>query len=106
MHTSCLKEIQELNFSSTEGGHKKALASDANKSKEEAMEIPLTGQKRTYVDAAAMEESSMIQLESRKLVSKINTTMGNDTKEKDANQLRGLQDIIRGFESQKRRKLI
>ena len=70
------------------------------------MEIPLTGQKRTYVDAAAMEESSMIQLESRKLVSKINTTMGNDTKEKDANQLRGLQDIIRGFESQKRRKLI
>ena len=51
------------------------------------MEIPLTGQKRTYVDAAAMEESS-----------KINT--------KDAKQLRGLQDIIRGLESQKRRKLI
>ena len=59
------------------------------------MEIPLTGQKRTYVDAAAMEESS-----------KINTTMGNDAKEKDANQLRGLQDIIRGLESQKRRKLV
>ena len=59
------------------------------------MEIPLTGQKRTYVDAAAMEESS-----------KINTTMAKDTKEKDANQLRGLQDIIRGLESQKRRKLV
>ena len=95
VHTSCLKEIQELNFSPTEGGHKKAKSSDANKSKEEAMEIPLTGQKRTYVDAAAMEESS-----------KINTTMGNDAKEKDANQLRGLQDIIRGLESQKRRKLV
>ena len=94
VHTSCLKEIEELNFSSTEGGHKKAIATEANKSKEEAMEIPLTGQKRTYVDAAAMEESSKIN------------TMGNDTKEKDAIQLRGLQDIIRGLESQKRRKLI
>ena len=36
--------------------------------------------------------------------SKINTTMGNDTNKKD--QLRGLQDIIRGLESQKRRKLV
>ena len=59
------------------------------------MEIPLAGQKRTYVDAAAMEESSMI-----------NTTMAKDTKEKDANQLRGLQDIIRGLESQKRRRQV
>ena len=59
------------------------------------MEIPLAGQKRTYVDAATMEESS-----------KINTTMAKDTKEKDANQLRGLQDIIRGLESQKRRRQV
>ena len=64
-----------------------------NLKKEEAMEIPLTGQKRTYVDATAMEESS-----------RINTAMGNDTNKKDQ-QLRGLQDIIRGLESQKRRKL-
>ena len=52
VHTSCLKEIEELNFSSTEGGHKKTMATEANKTKEEAMfnlkkeeamEIPLTG---------------------------------------------------------------
>ena len=52
VHTSCLKEIEELNFSSTEGGHKKAMATEVNKTKEEAMfnlkkeeamEIPLTG---------------------------------------------------------------
>ena len=36
--------------------------------------------------------------------SRINTAMGNDTNKKDQ-QLRGLQDIIRGLESQKRRKL-
>ena len=38
--------------------------------------------------------------------SRINTAMGNDTNKKDQDQLRGLQDIIRGLESQKRRKLV
>ena len=66
------------------------MASGANTAtKDHTMEIPIVGQKRTYVDAAAEEAKG-----------------GTGTKDQVPDmQIRGLQDIIRGLESQKRRKL-
>ena len=91
VHTSCLKEIEELSFAQTEG-HKKAAKqleqeSGANTAtNDQTLELPLAGQKRIYVDANLSEVSR--------------------AGEPDVDlQMKGLQDIIRGLESQKRRKL-
>jgi len=87
VHTSCLKEIEELSFSQSEGQKKAAKQleletgfSGANTAtKEHTMEIPYVGQKRTYVDAAAEEAKTENEAQEVKI--------------------RGLQDIIRGLES-------
>ena len=77
VHTSCLKEIEEMNFS-----------------KDSIVEVPVIGTKRTYVDA--QEEL------------KNDGASGGQQQIKTADdcdvKLRGLQDIIKGLESQKKRR--
>jgi len=56
VHTTCLKEIEELNFNSTTETLKKSNGTKVRPVEQSAdlkdsMEIPLAGQKRTYVDA-------------------------------------------------------
>ena len=83
VHTNCLKEIEELNFQNPASNKPAEAAAATAKSASEKMEVPVSivGQKRTYVDAQKSGGPGTM----------------------DA-QLRGLQDIIRGLESQKRRR--
>lgn len=57
------------------------------------MPVSLVGQKRTYVDAQAHNSKGVISVNSQ------------EEKEGGDVQLKGLQDIIRGLESQKRRRI-
>ena len=57
--------------------------------KDHTMEVSIVGQKRTYVDATMVDKEESKEGE----------------RQPDA-QIRGLQDIIKGLESQKRRRLV
>ena len=97
VHTNCLKGIGELNFSSVGS----VVSSEAAKKKDVTKNISSiqdskisAGQKRTYVDVTQQQN----------LEGGIEESKGGDHQQKDDAQLRGLQDIIKGLESQKRRK--
>ena len=97
MHTNCLKEIEELNFQPTVT----QAATGTEKNASEKMEVPvsLVGQKRTYVDAQLSNNGKVGG------ISAAETDQNKEFKSGDDQQLKGLQDIIRGLNKQKRRRV-
>ena len=110
VHTNCLKEIEELNFTGSTSATSALPASDGKKAAlaTEKMEVPVSivGSKRTYVDAQA-KGSTILSAAGGKLGDEM-TGVDQHTQAPEAVvdlQLRGLQAIISGLESQKRRRV-
>ena len=98
VHTNCLKEIEELNFQAPASTASAASQPEQAKVMEK-MEVPVSivGQKRTYVDATQVPGKDTVGSGKGHQMD-FGGAVASDQ------QLKGLQDIIRGLESQKRRR--
>ena len=84
-----------------------ASADQPMSAKEQTMEIPVAGKKRTYVDATAggqQLDQAMLEESKDVVASDGGKLIGTGSTIEDG-QLRGLQDIIEGLRSQKRRRV-